>query len=235
MSAFTSSHHADLCHVEQAVGHQAFVLLLMTSSLNGVFGRSSSGIPAVHPRRNLARKWSYRRRAPRRFHGVFNPSGHAMGASAFYSYLYAFVKNRYIRIAAVVDHQFLSCVAPLSRGALCRECPHRLGDRTLGCARCHQSFAAIGAWWDRLPMGSRSELRLQPAWRSGCSPLPSITAHRRPVAGGCILRRIPDRHRIARPLELRLVNFDPRSSPVLAKFHLISSLSACLQAVAVLW
>lgn len=196
------------------------VLLLMTSSLNGVL-KIIIGNPRPFIREGTwLRKWAVSPKSAAALATEYStPSGHAMGASAFYSYLYAFVKNRYIRIAAVAAIILIGVSRPYLG-------VHYAEDVLIGWAiglsvalLAIKYFAVIGAWWDRLSYGKQVGVAV--ATSLAFWLLAIAVNHwridgqlREVVSCAGFLTGIA----IARPLELRLVNFDPRSSPVFAKF-----------------
>lgn len=195
------------------------VLLLMTSSLNGVLK-----IIIANPRPFIREgtwlwKWAVSPKSAAALATEYStPSGHAMAASAFYSYLYAFVKSRYVRVAAVAAIVLIGVSRPYLG-------VHYAEDVLIGWAiglsialLAIKYFAAIGAWWDQLSYGKQVGLAV--ATSLALWMLAIAFNHwridgqlREVVSCAGFLTGIA----IARPLELRLVNFDPRSSPVLAK------------------
>lgn len=146
------------------------------------------------------------------------PSGHAMSGAAFYSYLYASVDNLYVRIGAVA----LIAITGLSRPYLG---VHYLEDVILGwaiglivAAVAIYKAADLERLWERLSykqaIGSAVGLSLAlwlatiaiNGWRIDGQP-------RAFLAYAGFLTGIV----IGRPLELEIVDFNPRSSGMLAK------------------
>ncbi|MBI4514245.1 MAG: phosphatase PAP2 family protein [Deltaproteobacteria bacterium] len=140
------------------------------------------------------------------------PSGHAMAGSAFYTYLYAAVRNRWIRVAAVLA----IVLTGLSRPYLG---VHYLEDILLGwpiglsVALVAIRYAGrISRWWDGLSYVQQITLAVSASvilwaatvaingWRIDAQPRAFLG-----YAG--FLTGIL----IGRPLELKRLNFDPRS------------------------
>lgn len=146
------------------------------------------------------------------------PSGHAMGGSAFYSYLYAAVENRFVKVIAVVA----ILLTGLSRPYLGVHYP---GDILIGwtigllIGLVSIKYAdQISDGWNRLYYGGRAVIVVVGSlglwlitiaingWRIDSQPLTFLG-----YAGfltGIVL---------GYPLELRIVRFDPKSSGPLAK------------------
>jgi membrane-associated phospholipid phosphatase len=146
------------------------------------------------------------------------PSGHAMGGSSFYTYLYASVENRFVRVLAVVA----ILLTGLSRPYLGVHYP---GDVLIGwaigilVALIGIKFAdRISDGWNKLSYGRRAAIAVGASlilwlatiaingWRIDSQPRAFLG-----YAGfltGIVL---------GRPIELSVVDFDPRSSKPLAK------------------
>jgi len=147
------------------------------------------------------------------------PSGHAMGSSAFYSYLFAFTRNRFIRLGLVllvivigvsrpylgvhyVEDVLLGWGLGLLFGLIAIRYTERLANRwrgvpygvqiaitVVGCAALWLLAFAFNHW--QIDSQLR-EVTLYSGWLTGVV--------------------------IACPLELRIVNFDPRSGRPAVKF-----------------
>jgi membrane-associated phospholipid phosphatase len=146
------------------------------------------------------------------------PSGHAMGSSAFYSYLFAFTRNRFLRVAIVL----LVLVIGVSRPYLG---VHYVEDVLLGWSLglafglvAIRYTERLASRWRQVPYGLQSAITV-----AGCAALWllalafnnwQIDSQLREVTLYCgWLTGIV----IACPLELRIVNFDPRSGKPAAK------------------
>jgi hypothetical protein len=146
------------------------------------------------------------------------PSGHAMSASAFYSYLYKWSRDKYFRTFAVIAIFLIG----LSRAYLG---VHFVEDVVLGWALglvCTLAFfkclPRVGAIWNELYYwqqigiafaGSLAVWLVSVAFNGGHTdgqPLESLT--RAGFLTGIV---------VGRPLELRIVNFDPESSTSAAR------------------
>jgi hypothetical protein len=140
------------------------------------------------------------------------PSGHAMGAASFYSYLYAFSRNRWVRVAAVLTIILIGVSRPYLG-------VHYAEDVVLGWAiGLAVGLAAVkytdqnGSVWNKCSHGQQIAITaaaslalfllsmLIDGWRIDGQPRDLLG-----LAG--FLTGIV----IARPLELSTVNFDPRS------------------------
>jgi membrane-associated phospholipid phosphatase len=146
------------------------------------------------------------------------PSGHAMGSSAFYSYLFAFTRNRFLRLAIVL----LVLVIGVSRPYLG---VHYVEDVLLGWSLgllfglvAIRYTDRLANRWRDVPYGFQIAIAVV-----GCAALWllalafnhwQIDSQFREVTLNCgWLTGIV----IACPLELRIVNFDPRSGRPAAK------------------
>jgi membrane-associated phospholipid phosphatase len=195
------------------------VLLLLTSSLNGLLKLIIKNPRPFVREGTYLKKWAIpARNAATLSRDYSTPSGHAMSASAFYSYLYAFTRNRYFKVLAVVAIFLVG----LSRPYLG---VHYVEDVLLGwaiglgCALAAIRYLeGLCARWNRLSnwtqVGITAAATL--AFWVLAFALNGGRAAGEPfefLADAGFLTGIV----IARPLELRIVNFDPRSSPVSVK------------------
>jgi membrane-associated phospholipid phosphatase len=146
------------------------------------------------------------------------PSGHAMACSAFYAYLYAAVKNRALRIACVV----LILLIGLSRPYLgVHYLEDVLSGWVVGLAVALVAVfwgERINAAWNKLSFGGQIAFAVAASgalwyftvaingWHIDGQPR-AFLAYAGSLTGIFI----------ARPLELRFVDFDPRSSSIAAK------------------
>jgi membrane-associated phospholipid phosphatase len=146
------------------------------------------------------------------------PSGHAMAGATFYSYLYGSVRIRIVRIMAVIAVLVTGASRPYIG-------VHFVEDILLGWAIgfCVGFFALaqgeqIGAWWSRLPNTRQIAIAVLASLALWAMTVAingwSINSQPRAFLGyaGTITGII-----IARPLELQVVDFDPRSSSVPVK------------------
>jgi hypothetical protein len=159
------------------------------------------------------------------------PSGHAMAAASYYSFLYGSVRHRYVRIAAVVAILLTGASRPYLG-------VHYVEDILLGwvIGLCVGLIALVHAdriaamWW-RFPYGQRIVIAVAASlvlwfvtiaingWRIDDQPRAFLG-----YAGtftGIV---------IAQPLEQRIVDFDPTSSSILCKIlrYLLSVVLAFL-------
>ena len=146
------------------------------------------------------------------------PSGHASGASSFYAYLYGVVRSRIAHALAVVAILLIGVSRPYLGVHYCEDV---LLGWALGLAVALLSLRytdAAAATWSRLSYGAQVALVV-----TACVALwlLAVLLNGNSTAGqphvyldyGGFLTGIA----LARPLELRIVNFDPRSSTVLVK------------------
>jgi membrane-associated phospholipid phosphatase len=194
-------------------------LLLLTSSLNSVLKLIIRNPRPFIREGTYLKKWAVSAKSARELATEYStPSGHAMTASAFYSFLFAFVRNGWVRVLAVLAIVLIG----LSRPYLG---VHYLEDVLIGwaiglfLALVSIRYAApISAQWSRLSYGGQVGITVVAGlalwllavafngWRIDGQPGAAFSN-----AG--LLTGIA----IARHLELRIVNFDPRSSNLLAK------------------
>ncbi|MDR3791856.1 MAG: phosphatase PAP2 family protein [Terracidiphilus sp.] len=195
------------------------VLLLSTSSLNGLLKFSiRNPRPFVHEGTYL-KKWAVSSREAAALAGEYStPSGHAMSAAAFYSYLGWCTRNAYFRVLAVVAILLIG----LSRPYLG---VHYVEDVLLGwaigiaCALVAIKYLPVaGALWNRISYSRQIGIAVSASlalWllsvvlNGGCADgAPTAFLSDAGFLTGIV---------IARPLELRIVNFDPRSSHIAAR------------------
>jgi len=146
------------------------------------------------------------------------PSGHAMACSSFYAYLYAAVKSRVLRIICVL----LIVLIGLSRPYLgVHYLEDILSGWVVGLAVALIAIIwgeRINAAWDKLSFGGQIALAVA---ASGVLWFYTVAINGWHIDGqpGAFLAYAGSLTGIfiARPLELRFVDFDPRSSSVVAK------------------
>ena len=146
------------------------------------------------------------------------PSGHAMGSAAFYSYLLAFTRNRFLRLGLV----FLIVLIGVSRPYLG---VHYVEDVLLGWAiglffgfAAYQYTGRLANLWREVPHGSQIAITVV-----GSAAVWLLTFA---LNGWHVDNQVREMTTycgwltgivIACPLELRVVNFDPRSAGPAAK------------------
>jgi hypothetical protein len=150
--------------------------------------------------------------------GYSTPSGHAMSAASFYSYLYRYTKNRYFKILSIAAIILIGFSRPYLG-------VHYGEDVVLGWALglccavvAAKYFDAFCARWIRLPIWSQVGIAVAASFALWLLTYALNGSHidgvPRTFLGDLgFLTGIV----IARPLELRLVNFDPRGSNSAAK------------------
>lgn len=208
------------------------ILLLFTSTLNGLLKLTIRNPRPFVREGTYAKQWAIPARDIAATSAEYStPSGHAMSAAAFYSYLYWCCRNWYVRALAVAAIVFIG----LSRPYLG---VHFVEDVLLGwalgigCAAMVVKYTdAFCVRWNRLSHLS------QIAMMAGASLVLCViaialnggSANGAPAAfmgsAGCLMGIV-----IGRPLEMRLVNFDPKSShdgAKLGRFILTGSLAQC--------
>jgi membrane-associated phospholipid phosphatase len=146
------------------------------------------------------------------------PSGHAAGAASFYAYLYGVVRSRVARALAVAAILLIGVSRPYLGVHYCEDV---LLGWALGLAVALPSLQyadAVAAAWSRLSLALQVAI-VAPACLALWLIAVLLNGHRaagQPYAflcyGGLLTGIV-----LARPLELRIVNFDPRSSTVLVK------------------
>lgn len=195
------------------------VIVELSMSLNHILKMMiKNPRPFIHEKTYM-QKWAVSPDTARELATEYStPSGHAMACSAFYAYLYAAVRNRALRIACVL----LIILIGLSRPYLG---VHYLEDVLSGWAvglvvaliavfRGEQ----INSAWNRLSFGGQIAFAVAASgalwfytvaingWHIDGQPR-AFLAYAGSLTGVFI----------ARPLELRFVDFDPRSSSIAAK------------------
>jgi hypothetical protein len=194
-------------------------LLLLTSLLNNVLKLVIKNPRPFVREGTYLKKWAVPVQDANQLAMEYStPSGHAMSASSFYSYLYKWSRDRYFRAFAVIAIFLIG----LSRAYLG---VHFVEDVVLGWAvglACALAFfkylPRLGVMWNELSYwkqigialaGSLALWFLSVALNGGHTdgqPLESLT--RAGFLTGIV---------IGRPLELRIVNFDPESSTSAAR------------------
>lgn len=192
------------------------VLMLLTSALNGLLKLTIRNPRPFVREGTYLQKWAVSARDAAMLAGEYStPSGHAMAASAFYSYLYRCTRNTSFRVLAVVAIVLIG----LSRPYLG---VHYVEDVLLGwaigfgCALVAIKYLpAAGTRWNRIPYAQQIGIAVAVSlllWRLAIA-LNGSRAGSEPFAflsqAGFLTGIV-----IARPLELRIVNFDPGSSHV---------------------
>jgi membrane-associated phospholipid phosphatase len=195
------------------------VLVLLAASLNGILKLSFKNPRPFIREGTWLRKWAVSPNRAAALAAEFStPSGHAMTSSAFYSYLYAFIRNRAVRGIAVAAILLIG----LSRPYLG---VHYAEDVLIGWAigvplalLSIRYAEALAATWNRLSYIQQIACTLAASlalW------LFAVLLNGQRIAGqpraflgyaGFLTGIV-----LAHPLELRQVNFDPRSSSLLAK------------------
>lgn len=195
------------------------VLLFMSSTLNGLLKLTIRNPRPFVSEGVYLKKWAVSAHDAAVLAAEYStPSGHAMSAAAFYSYLYRCTKSLYIRFAAVAAIVLIGASRPYLG-------VHYVEDVLLGwalgvaCAWAAVKYAEhFGALWNKLSFRLQIAIAvtvslafwfLAVALNGGrFDGAPSIFVSDAGFLTGLIL---------ARPLELRFVNFDPRSSSLPAK------------------
>ena len=195
------------------------VLVLLTMSLNDVLKNIIRNPRPFIREGTYLKKWAVSASSAKTLAAEYStPSGHAMGASAFYSYLCAFIGNRYVRIVAVLAIILIG----LSRPYLG---VHYAEDIVIGWAiglsvalAAARFKARMTSIWNNRSYTQQVGIAIV-ASMALCLPAMAINGWRmdgQPCAllgyAGFLTGIV-----IARPLELRTVNFDPRSSSVAIK------------------
>jgi membrane-associated phospholipid phosphatase len=195
------------------------LLVLLTMSLNDVLKAIIRNPRPFIREGTYLKKWAVSAAAAKTLAAEYStPSGHAMGSSAFYAYLYACIRNRYARIAAVLAIVLIGLSRPY-----------------LGV---HYAEDIVLGWAIGLPVAlaaAKLTGRLASIWNKR-SYMQQIGIAIAASVALCLLAMVINGWRmdgqpralfayagfltgivIARPLEMRTVNFDPRSSSVAAK------------------
>jgi membrane-associated phospholipid phosphatase len=190
------------------------VLVLLTMSLNDILKILIRNPRPFIREGTYLKKWGVSAASARGLAAEYStPSGHAMGSSAFYSYLYAFIKNRWVRVVAVLTIVLIGVSRPYLG-------VHYAEDVLLGWAigfsvalpaiKYTDRISSVWnkfSYWEQIGITAAASLALFllsmliNGWHMDAQP--------RDVLGlaGFLTGLV-----IARPLELRKVNFDPRSS-----------------------
>jgi len=201
---------------DKRLGFRLSALTLVTMSLNHLLKTLIMNPRPFITEGSYAEKWAVSAEKAQELATEYStPSGHAMAGSGFYSYLYASVKNRYVRTLSIT----LLLLTGLSRPYLG---VHYLEDVLIGwalglsIALLSVRYAeSIGSLWNRfsypqqLLIAAASSLvlwvftRAQMGWSTEAQPLAFVG-----YAG--FLTGIVAGY----PVERRTVDFDPRSSTV---------------------
>jgi membrane-associated phospholipid phosphatase len=195
------------------------VLLLLTSSLNGLLKLIIKNPRPFVREGTYLKKWAVSAREAAALAGEYStPSGHAMSAAAFYSYLYQCTRNTYFRVLAVVAIILIGFSRPYLG-------VHYVEDVLLGwaiglgCALVATKYLpAAGARWNRISYAGQIGIAVAASLALWLLAVALNGGHvdGAPTAflsdAGFLTGIV-----IARPLELRIVNFDPRSANVAAR------------------
>jgi membrane-associated phospholipid phosphatase len=208
------------------------VLLLATMALNDILKLVIKNPRPFVREGTYPQKWAVPAKNARKLAAQYStPSGHAMACGAFYSYLYALISNKCVRVMAVIAILLIG----LSRPYLG---VHYGEDILLGWALglaaallAIRYAEAIPTAWGRLTHGRQIGVAVAASlalWllavllnggRSEGQPRDFL------CYGGFLTGIV-----LARPLELKLVNFDPRSSTAFVKilrYLLSAGMIAC--------
>lgn len=210
-----------------------FLLILITMSLNDLLKILIANPPPFIRDGTYLKKWAVSPANAKVLAAEYStPSGHAMGSSAFYAYLFALVKNRFVRMAIVLAIVLIGASRPYLG-------VHYVEDVLLGwaislalalfairygdpVANLWQKCAHV--WQIALTVAASLALWLVVLALNGWR----IDNQLRQVAAYCgFISGIV----IAFPLELSRVNFDPRSSGVGAKILRYALTIALMSAV----
>jgi hypothetical protein len=195
------------------------VLLILTSSPNGLLKLIIKNPRPFVLEGTYLKKWAVSPQSARSLAAEYStPSGHAMSASSFYSYLFASTRNRFFQVLAIAAILLIGFSRPYLG-------VHYVEDILIGWAAglccallAIKYFATISRVWNRLSYPNQIGIAVTfslALW------LLSIAVNGGSVHGqsfeilsetGFLTGIL-----IARPLELRLINFDPRSSSLPAK------------------
>ena len=195
------------------------VLVLLTMALNDILKIAIKNPRPFIRQGSWLRKWAVSPKSAAALAAEYStPSGHAMASSAFYSYLYAFVHDRAVRIGAVTAIILIGVSRPYLG-------VHYAEDVLIGWAIgvpialiSVRYSEAIATRWSRL---SYTQQAFATVAGSLALWLLAVLLNGRQIAGqprdvlyyaGFLTGIV-----LARPLEMSKVNFDPRSSSVLAK------------------
>lgn len=205
--------------VDKTLAVRLSVLVLLTMTFNHLLKVLIRNPRPFVSEGTFADKWAVSPERARDLVTEFStPSGHAMAGSAFYGYLFGASRSLWIKVAAV-----LAILATgLSRPYVG---VHYLEDILIGWAIglaiaifALRTAGPIAAAWARLPYGAQAAALVVASflvwlatlaasdWRVGDQPR-AVLAYLGLLAGVVL----------ARPIELKLLNFDPRSGGWLAK------------------
>jgi len=195
------------------------VVVLVALSLNDLFKMFLRNPRPFVSQGTWQKKWAVPEPSARDLAAQYStPSGHATAAASFYAYLYGVVRSRVVRVIAIAAILLIGISRPYLG-------VHYFEDILLGwalglaVALVSLRYAeAIAARWNRLRYGLRIAI-IVPAslalWLLVVH-LNGGSAAGQPYSylcyGGFLTGIV-----LARPLELKKVNFDPRSSTVLLK------------------
>jgi membrane-associated phospholipid phosphatase len=198
---------------------RATVVLLAALSLNDYLKMLLRNPRPFVAQGTYLKKWAVPQSSMRGLATQYStPSGHASGASSFYAYLFGVVRSRIARALAVAAILLIGFSRPYLGVHYCEDV---LLGWALGLAVALLSMRyidAAAAAWSRLSYGAQVAFVV-----TACLALwlLAVLLNGDSTAGqphvyldyGGFLTGIA----LARPLELRIVNFDPRSSTVLVK------------------
>ncbi len=195
------------------------VLILLTVSLNDILKMAIKNPRPFVPEGTYQRKWALTPAQAKSLAATYStPSRHAMGSSAFFSYLFALTRNRILRAILVAA---ILCIGA-SRPYLG---VHYAEDVLIGWAVglsmaliAIAYFERLAALWTELPYGFQIAISV-----TASAAVWLLTTA---LNGGHVDGQVQDQDAycgfltgiaIAGPLELRFVNFDPRSGGAAAK------------------
>ncbi|MGD0142952.1 MAG: phosphatase PAP2 family protein [Rhizomicrobium sp.] len=204
---------------DKSLGVRLAVMLLLTMTLNHVLKILIKNPRPFIREGTYLQKWAVPADYAKELATEYStPSGHAMAAASFYGYLYACVRNWYVRAIAVFAIVFIG----LSRPYLG---VHYLEDILIGwpigllvAAIAVRYGDGIAAAWNRRSYGVRIAVTVAASALLWCATIAingwQIDGEPRAYLGyaGFLTGIV-----IGGQLELRLVNFDPRSSNIAAK------------------
>jgi membrane-associated phospholipid phosphatase len=194
-------------------------LVLLTMAFNDVLKNLIRNPRPFLREGTYPRKWAVSPAEARALAAEFStPSGHAMGASSFYSYLCIFVRNRWVRIACVVAIFSIGASRPYLG-------VHYGEDILLGWAiglamalLAAKYTSAISTHWHRRSYAQQVAIAVAAAFAL-CVVGIAVNGwqingqlHGMAAFAGFLTGNV-----VACPLEIRLVNFDPRSAGPAAK------------------
>jgi len=195
------------------------ILALVTMSINHVLKTIVANPRPFVVEGSFSQKWAVSEAKAAELAAEYStPSGHAMGRASFYAFLYASVKNRWVKFLAIAA-LLLTGISRPYLGV------HYVEDILLGwplgigLALVALRFGdRLGGLWFRLStlkqvmiIGLVSAISI-----AGSSPFYANAAHGQPLPFVSYLGLLSGLS-VAYPLEIRLVDFEPRSSTVLGK------------------